>query len=593
MKKVTALLVILMMSSIAMALGEMWADWGSDQCGAANDPTPGDSSFFWWVDGTYAGYQTGAVNGNESNYDGMDLAGGVGGTGAIDLTGSKWSPRIGMAGSIVGPGYPAPPPYPSNQYDSTWRWGAQADFTVAGTDFIKRSWGGAMITPDIAPAGTPIDDGSNGSTAYGMRFDVMLTSDGTNQRLDLIPTSSADGAEPYAQYWLRMRNVFVDYNDIDNDGISGLEFVTNPGQHRGLVPWGTLNTERDRLAIATGLSTGIIDVKIDVDGSTLYTANETADWRDDTSGGRYTHYVGIENIEVNYFKATVSYRDNGDSTIAGGDWSTPAEFGMEYGWNTDMHKRTHSEIYGYGYLDYTELDIGTTRDLVGQGWAPAAWTMAMAGDADRDGDCDYSEGFLPPNDGVSDLNVLIANKGSGTTWNQGDFDGDGDVDYSEGFLPPNDGVSDLNILIAMQGVVVAQPAVGADQSTGVAEMIYNYLTGEVLFDNGGGIDMMQVYDANGGVIVANITDYNGESVFDSSANHAQYFSTTGLPTGEHSIGLVLPTGIASSAEGVSLFFQYQAPGSNPVLGDIVFIPEPATMLLLGFGGVVALIRRKR
>ena len=593
MRIVSAALVILFASSAVLAAGEWTDGLTGDPFGAANDESPGDGKY--WVERggkTWGQVQTGYVFGNESNFDGIDMTGtGMTGGLALDQT-SKWSPLFDMTTEN-----------PAMNCDYTAQVGIQG-YGGAAVPYVGLGWMPVMMRNDLSVA---LNETVNLTTGEGV-WRVNVESDGTNQRIDLYPHASKNpGSEPYAKTWWGVgRTVMVDYNGIDPDGHL-FQVDTDKGQNSGMSAYGVLDTERDRFTIATGLSTGIIDVKVDIDASALYTANETANWRRDdgaagVSGVRYNPVAGLDNVETRYVKATISYRDNGDANIAAGNWTTPQEFGMGWGlWTIDNY--TFGTVYGGGVMDYIDIDQTTARDpfATGMNWLPVGATaaktdriLAMPGDADRDGDCDYSEGFMPPDDGTSDLNILIANKGTGTTWKQGDFDNDGDVDYSEGFMPPDDGISDLNILIAAAGSSFP-PAEGADQGTGVAEMIYNYSTGEVKFDNGGGINMMQVYDGNGGVIVANITNFSTEAVFSSSVNNVQYFntSTAGLPTGEHSIGLVLPTGIAPAAEGVTLFFQYQTTGQNPVLGDIVFVPEPATMLLLGFGGVVALIRRKR
>jgi hypothetical protein len=104
---------------------------------------------------------------------------------------------------------------------------------------------------------------------------------------------------------------------------------------------------------------------------------------------------------------------------------------------------------------------GPTGDVFpsGNGVAGGDWLFelpVMPGDADGDGDVDVFELPIPPNDGIDDLSILIANWGSpNPQWGiDADFDGDGDVDVFELPIPPADGMDDLSILIMHWGGVL-------------------------------------------------------------------------------------------------------------------------------------------
>ncbi len=253
-------------------------------------------------------------------------------------------------------------------------------------------------------------------------------------------------------------------------------------------------------------------------------------------------------------------------------------------------ERTH-------YVLGVRMTGGTPADL--EDYALAWHTLhdedaiLRTGDADLDGDVDYGENPItqPGSDGVSDLNRLIANAGttSGAEWTDGDFDSDGDVDYGENPItqPGSDGVSDLNLLIAN---VSSSPAVGADQASGVAQMVYNEVTGEVLLDHGGGIANMTIYTIAGGIDPNDVDPFFSTDPTDAQNNQLVFFDANGLATGEDSIGACLLPGLDPGSE---VLLYYQATGGSVTPGVITVVPEPATTVLLGLGGAAALIRRKK
>ena len=214
-------------------------------------------------------------------------------------------------------------------------------------------------------------------------------------------------------------------------------------------------------------------------------------------------------------------------------------------------------------------------------------------DFDFDGDVDFTESPFGNEEGQSDLNILIANVGHPYPLMQhGDTDMDGDVDFSESPFGEGDGVSDLNFLVA--NVTTGASDLGADNAdgTGGAELVYNGITGEIYFANAdASINLLQLHVDPGLLTITNAANYFAVAPNVDDGQALQFFAASGLPTGEHPVGLISPG--AALTQGQNVFFRYQRPGGTLQDGTITtIIPEPTSIALLGLGGL-ALLRRRR
>ena len=204
-------------------------------------------------------------------------------------------------------------------------------------------------------------------------------------------------------------------------------------------------------------------------------------------------------------------------------------------------------------------------------------------DFDMDGDVDIVE-FS--GDGVSDLSTLLSNVGLSEValMRHGDADNDQDVDIVE-FV--GDGISDFNILLAGVG----SPSVQGDsvESTSVTlEVVYDTTSGKTEFRHQGKFDFLAlgVVDltmADEAAVVQNA--HQNQSLLYLDDNQALFNSNAS----SEALVWWLPPGLGAS----DIHAFGQSAGKTSVVPLITVVPEPATMALLGLGGLAVLRRRRK
>ena len=65
-----------------------------------------------------------------------------------------------------------------------------------------------------------------------------------------------------------------------------------------------------------------------------------------------------------------------------------------------------------------------------------------------------------------------------------------------------------------------------------------------------------------------------------------------LGTAEYNLGNIFPVGLSMAELTAKLVMAEWGNSTNGGAFDVIYVPEPATMVLLGIGGLVALRRRR-
>ncbi|MEM9420382.1 MAG: PEP-CTERM sorting domain-containing protein [Planctomycetota bacterium] len=214
------------------------------------------------------------------------------------------------------------------------------------------------------------------------------------------------------------------------------------------------------------------------------------------------------------------------------------------------------------------------------------FSQRLAGDVNLDGDVDIFQAG-----GQGDIQIVLANLGTGDSLLTGDANGDDDVDIFQA-----GGQGDIQIVLANIG---GSPAGAATRSSG-ASATYDRETGELTFDILApgtvqivGLTSVGNFDTN--ATPGSLTLFNGAvSTTDAHLQFdedtiAYFFGANNFyDAGSFEIGAVLATGLTEN----DLNFEYTDASGATVSGQVIVVPEPGSLALLGLGGL-ALIRRRR
>jgi hypothetical protein len=189
-----------------------------------------------------------------------------------------------------------------------------------------------------------------------------------------------------------------------------------------------------------------------------------------------------------------------------------------------------------------------------------------AGDTDGDIDVDFT-----------DFVNLANNYQTGTTWAQGDGDGDADVDFTDF----------VNLSNNYDGGAGYVP--GVQDAPGEVELTVDIITGQMTLNTFGASVNLNGYS---------IRSASGSLIPDGDNNaspFAFYLSNTANDVTAGNLGLIAVTDLALDAQYGStqdLVFEYGT-SAGAIAGEVNYVPEPATVGLLAFGGIAALLRRRR
>jgi hypothetical protein len=265
-----------------------------------------------------------------------------------------------------------------------------------------------------------------------------------------------------------------------------------------------------------------------------------------------------------------------NSGWASGDWNADGDFT-----NSDLVLALQAGGYDQG----PRVTVAT---LPVNMLVPATTQGLHAGDADQDLDFDQ----------LDLVQVQVAAKyltGQAATWGQGDWDG------APGGLPGNppagNGLFDqLDVVAALAaGTYLTGPYAAVQPngqvSDGQTSVIYNAGTGEVSVDAPAGLELTSInFDSAAGIFTGEAAANLGGS-FDTDADANIFKATFGSSFGSLSFGNVAQTGLSEeSVLGDLTVIGSLAGGGDLGNVDLVYVPEPASALLLAIGLVIGLTR---
>lgn len=344
---------------------------------------------------------------------------------------------------------------------------------------------------------------------------------------------------------------------------------------------------------------------------------DTFDVKGDLAGGGFKDIVNVEPVPADEWIHCWVVIDQADDTYEGyfrsertyptltkfeTDLDTitgdPTVFGLVNGTDDPLETFWIRSCCGEGsiYGDHTDPwyidDIYV--DLDGENLnSPLLDTVRLqAGDADMDLDFDQ----------LDLVQVQIAAKylsGADATWGEGDWDG---APGGEPGSPPagNGKFDQLDIIAALAaGHYLTGPygAIKPGGEDGQASIIYNAATGELAVDVAAGVALTSVNVDSAASILTGESAQNLGGSFDNDADSNLFKATFGDSFGSLSFGNVAQTGLAEEFVRQDLTVLGSLAGGGSLDNvDLIYVPEPASALLLVLGlafGLAYLRRRSR
>ncbi|MGB2824159.1 MAG: PEP-CTERM sorting domain-containing protein, partial [Phycisphaerae bacterium] len=264
------------------------------------------------------------------------------------------------------------------------------------------------------------------------------------------------------------------------------------------------------------------------------------------------------------------------------------------------------ENYGYEGSSL-EVEFNTNHGDHDAGWIVAVDNVQLVvpppGDVDGDGKVCFSDAFTVVNNyGVMDLD-------EGNRWASGDFDFDHRVGFSDAFSLVNNYGMDLTG--APEGCAALLGAAGGSHDDGVTSLVYDRDIGllsieaddgvllkslEIVIEWGAAFSFIDLpaFDPGGNAWGATFVENELDRVGFATLTA---FGGTFLPGDGFVIGECLDPGLPLADLEMFLTIRYGMEGSvGTFTGDLIYIPEPCTLLLLGAGGLLLscrLARRRR
>jgi hypothetical protein len=308
----------------------------------------------------------------------------------------------------------------------------------------------------------------------------------------------------------------------------------------------------------------------------------------ETPSGVWTHAALTWNLDGDH---TIYVNGEPGPTVVGvgndpfglnepGDWTIGGDGLGSGGAHTDATRRLRGDLADFAIFN-GELTEAEIQEIMRAGVPSSAAPRLQAGDSDMDLDFDQ----------LDLVRVQIAAKyltGRAATWGEGDWNGA--PGGSQGNPPAGDGRFDqLDIVSALApGHYLAGPyaAIGANgiRGDGQTSLVYNPGTGELAVDAPAGTQLTSInIDSASGIFTGQPAQNLGGS-FDNDSDTNIFKATFGSSFGSLSFGNVAARGLAQALVQGDLTVVGSLAGGG-ALGnvDLIYIPEPATGLLLVLG----------
>ena len=452
---------------------------------------------------------------------------------------------------------------------------------AAGGDEFE--WDRVTGTGDIALLGW--DDGEQ-DVFYGSKFTQ-----------NVLPEDRADNAAKFYardnethQYFL----VDIIDNEINTDDVAAwandsVEFYFDPTNDRGETPGGDPAWESDvQLVIDAGNEVQVwnspVDYEVQIeDGVESAVTITEKGWLLEVGIDKSVFdpplpaVLGPANDPANY-GIDLSYRDNDDPDATGTRNGDPL-FSTNYIWADPTPAGAFP----------SKLADNWGQMIAGVGGGP---TPLKAGDADMDLDFDQ----------LDLVQVQIAAKyltGQAATWAEGDWDGA--PGGEQGSPPTGNGLFDqLDIIEALgpghyltgpYGALAPEGGVEGDAQT---SLVYDPATGGLAVDAPAGTELTSInIDSASGIFTGNAAENLGGS-FDNDADGNIFKATFGGSFGSISFGDVAVAGLSEEfVRGDLSVVGSLAGGGDLGNVDLIYVPEPSTLVLIGLGLLAMLPVRRR